>query len=286
MVRKKNKKVIKIAGRRRKIKGVGVDDRIMVVAVLVAIGIGLLIAFMPNAYKITIKGEVVGAVKDKKIIEAAKETVIAQLKSVYNADVKFEEDLQVKKYRAKKKDYIASDYLVSYMRKNMDILIAFKEIFVEGESIGIVTSDAEVEELKMELKKKYYGNAEVGEVDFGKKVEIKEVFAKESDLIAMDKLVLKCIATTPKTVEYEVKAGDTLSGIASSFGITVDSIRTANEGFTDVTVLKIGSILKANIYEPLLPLVIKEKAVDTEVDTEVGTEVGTEAEEKTETKGD
>ena len=282
MVRKKNKKVIKIAGRRRKIKGVAVDDRIMVVAVLVAIGIGLLLAFMPNAYKITIKGEVVGAVKDKKIIETAKESVIAQLKSVYNADVKFEEDLQVKKYRAKKKDYIASDYLVSYMRKNMDILIAFREIVVEGKSIGIVASDAKVEELKMELKKKYYGNAEIGEVDFGKKVEIKEVFAKESDLIAMDKLVLKCTATTPKTVEYEVKPGDTLSGIASSLGITIENIKSANEGFTDTTVLKIGSILKANIHEPLLPLVIKEKPVDTEL----GAETDTEVEEKTEIKAD
>ena len=165
----------------------------------------------------------------------------------------FEEELEIERYRAKKQDYIDQTYLISCMRKDMDILIGFKEIFVEGKSIGIVSSADEVEELKNQLKKKYYGNEDV-EVEFGKKVEVKDVFAKESDLISMDKLVQKCTTTTPKSITYTVQPGDTLSGIASKYNTTIDGIISANEGFTTQTVLRLGQEINANINEPMLSL--------------------------------
>lgn len=270
MVTRRNKKVIRIADRRRKGRSVRLDNRMMVLGIIVAIALGVLLTFIPNAYQISVKGTVVGAIKDKKIINNAKETVKNLLAAEYGTNVEFEEDLEIKKIKAKKEDYIDPNYLVSYMRKNMDILIEFKEIFVEGKSIGIVASVKEVEALKAELKNKYYPNKEV-EVEFGKNVEVKNKFAKESELISLDKLVEICTATTPKTVEYEVKAGDTLYGIALSLGITMDNIKAANEGLTDTTVLKLGSILKANIYEPLLPLKISKdlSVVNTEEENKV-----------------
>ena len=41
---------------------------------------------------------------------------------------------------------------------------------------------------------------------------------------------------------YTVKSGDTLSGIAAQFGITVDALRGANPGVTDT--IHIGDVLK------------------------------------------
>lgn len=245
----------------------GLDKRSMTIAIVVAIVIALFLAFKPNAYKISINGEFIGAIKDKRVIEGAKDTVITQLKSLYGTEVEFEEDLQVERYRAKKKDYIDQSYLISSMRSKMDILIGFKEIFVEGESVGIVTSQAEVETLKDELKKKYYGDKDV-EVEFGKQVEVKDVFAKEEDLISMDKLVQKCSTTTPKSITYTVQPGDTLSGIASKYNTTIDSIISANKGFSSQTVLQLGQVINANINEALLPLNIVEskKAVDTDAE--------------------
>lgn len=261
MAIRRDSKVIKLNSSRGIL---GVDRRYMIIAIIVASVIGLFLAFKPNAYKISMNGEFIGAIKDKRVIEGAKDTVITQLKSLYGTEVKFEEDLEVERYRAKKKDYIDQSYLISCMRSKMDILIGFKEVFVEGESVGIVASQADVETLKDELKKKYYGDKEI-EVEFGKQVEVKDIFAKEEDLISMDKLVQKCATTTPKSITYTVQAGDTLSGIASKYNTTIESIISANKGFSSQTVLQLGQVINANINEALLPLNIIESknVVDT-----------------------
>ncbi len=256
---RRSKKVIKISDRRKRGRTVRLDNHMIRVAVAVGVVVGILLTFMPNAYQISIDGNVVGAIKDKKVIEHAKETVKAQLKSEYGTNIKFEDDLILKRYKANKKDYIQPEYLVSYMRNTMDILIEFKEILVDGKSVGIVATDKDVEALKKALKQKYYGNKDV-EVAFDKDVKIVDTFAKESDLISIDRLVEICSVTTPKTVTYSVKAGDTLYGIALSLGITVDNLKSANPQLNDKAVLSIGDELKANIYEPLLPLKIIETA--------------------------
>ena len=117
--------------------------------------------------------------------------------------------------------------------------------------------------LKVELKKKYYGGKDV-KVEFGKDVEVKDVFAKEAYLISIDKLVQKCTVTTPKSVDYEIQSGDTLSGIATKYNTSIDNIIAANTEFTDKVVLRIGQSIKVNINEPLLPLkVVKEEAVES-----------------------
>lgn len=263
MAIKRESNVIKLS--RKRGLNVTSDRRMMTIAIIIASIIGLLLVFMPNAYKITINGEFIGAIKDKKVIEGAKATVITQLQGIYNAEVKFEEELQVERYRAKKKDYIDQNYLISSMRNKMQILIGFKEIFVEGESIGIVASQEDVETLKAELKKKYYGDKDV-QVDFDKKVEVKDVFAKEENLISMDKLVQKCTTTTPKSITYTVQPGDSLSSIADKYNITMDSIVSANQGFTKAVVLRVGQTINANINEPLLPLKIVATQAETDKD--------------------
>ena len=260
MARSSGQKVIKFnSARRKRSLDLKPDRKIMVIAIVIAALLGIWLAFRPNAYEISINGEVIGAIKDIKVIEAAKETVITQLKTEYQSDVKFEDDLELRRYRAKKRDYIDPTYLISCMRNNMQILVGFKEIYVEGDSVGIISSEEELETLKEELKKKYYGE-KVVKVEFGKKVELKDVFAKEADLVSMEKLVQKCTVTTPKSVDYEVQSGDTLSGIANKYNTTIDSIISANPEFTDEVVLRIGQAIKVNINEPLLPLtVVKEE---------------------------
>lgn len=284
MAVRKNNNVIKFKSPK---KGIGQNEekKIIVCAVIIAAIVGVLLTLLPNAYKISINGEFIGAIKDKKVIERAKDTVITQLKEQYKAEVQFEDELEIEKYKAKKKDYIDQTYLISCMRNRMDILIGFKEIFVEGKSIGIVASEEEVKELKNQLKKKYYGDKEV-EVEFGKKVEVKDVFAKEENLISMEKLVQKCTTTTPKSITYTVVAGDTLSGIASKYNTSIDSILSANPGFTSQTVLQLGQEINANINEPLLPLSIVDKqTVKVEDKAQDKTQDDT-TEEKVTDKGD
>ncbi len=269
MARGSGNKIIKFNQARRKYKlSFQLDKKIMVITIIVAAILGAWLAFRPNAYQISINGEVVGAIKDMKVIEVAKETVIAQLRTQYKSDVKFDDGLELKKYRAKKRDYIDPTYLIARMRNDMQILVAFKELYVDKESVGIIASEDELVVLKDELKKKYYGTKDV-QVEFGKEVEVKEVFAKESDLISIDKLVQKCTVTTPKTIEYEIQSGDTLSGIASKYNTSMDSIIAANPEFTDKVILRIGQMIKVNTNEPLLPLQVINNSEEVNENKEV-----------------
>ena len=269
MARSSGNKVIKLNQAKRKYKlNFQLDKKIMVIAIMVAAIFGAWLAFRPNAYQISINGEVVGAVKDMKVIEAAKETVIAQLRTQYKSDVKFDDGLELRKYRAKKRDYIDPTYLVTRMRSDMQILVAFKELYVDKEPVGIIASEDELVTLKDELKKKYYGTKDV-KVEFGKEVEVKEVFAKEDELISIDKLVQKCTITTPKSIEYEIQSGDTLSGIADKYNTSIDSIIAANPEFTDKVVLRIGQMIKVNTNEPLLPLQVINNSEEINNDKEV-----------------
>ncbi|PHV70192.1 hypothetical protein CS063_11990 [Sporanaerobium hydrogeniformans] len=252
-VAKKSHKVITLQGTRKKGKQKRKDQKILSIALLIALLIGVYLGFRPNAYEVSINGKVIGAVKEKAIIEKAKETVEAQLKTKYHAEISFEEEPVLRRYRAKKNDYVNPNYLVTAMRENLNVLIGFKEVVVEGKSIGILPSSEALEELKEELKVKYYGKKEV-EVEFAKKVELKDIFAKETSLTKMDKLVEKCLVTTPKTVSYEVQKGDSLWSIASSLGISIEALLAENEGLQENTVLQLGQTFKAKVHEPLLPL--------------------------------
>ncbi len=258
-VAKKNQKVIPLNGTRKKGKQKRKDHRIIWIALCFAATIGIFLGLRPNAYEVSINGKVIGAVKNKEIIEEAKQTVEAQLKTKYNAEISFEEEPILRKYRAKKNDYVNPSYLVTSMRENLNVLICFKEVLVEGKSIGIIASNKELEELKAQLKTAYYGNKEV-EVEFAKKVELRDIFAKETSLIKMERLVEKCLVTTPKEVTYVVQSGDSLWSIASQLGISLESFIAENEGLTENSILQVGQEFKAKVHEPLLPLkVISQK---------------------------
>ena len=254
-----SKKVIKLSHTRKRSKKLKIDQKILGLALLVAACIGVFLGLRPNAYQIIINGKEVGAIKDKQIIDEAKETVIAQLKGIYQANIKFEEDVTLKKYRAKKRDYIDPSYLVTYMRDNMNVLISFYQIEVEGKAIGIVASSKDLEELKERLKQEYYGDTE-SKVDFAKKVELKPIFAKESELTKMDLLVERCTATSSKIVEYKVEPGDSLSGIADRLKTSTEEITNKQGEPLNDSVVRIGETLKAKVYEPLLPLAINEES--------------------------
>lgn len=248
---KRKQNVINL-GRKRRRKWT-MDKQHKTYAIIVGIIIVLACLLIPNAYKITINGEFIGAVKHKKIIEGAKRTVLTQLENEYHVPVKFAEEVETKLYHAKRQDYIDQNYLISQMRTKLDILIGVKEVLVEGESLGMIANEEILEQLKQQLKERYYGDRNVA-VDFDKQVELKEVYAKESDLMTLAELVQKCIATTPRYITYTVKSGDSLSAIASRYNTTVESIINANPGLTKNTALRVGQEIKAHVNDPFLPI--------------------------------
>lgn len=221
--------------------------------------LGLLFAFWPNAYQVSIGEVVVGTLEKAEFIDNAKQTVIAQLENKYNTGVKLEneENIKIKKVRANQKSMITPNYLVTYMRENMDFMLEFQEMSVDNKKVGIIESKEVLEELLARLTKEYIGKTDQ-KVEFVNKVTLKPVFAKEKDLMPIEELVTKSIQTTEQVVEYEIAPGDSLYKIANKFKISLAKLIASNEGMTEKTTLSIGQKIKVNVDVPLLSVKVIE----------------------------
>lgn len=230
---------------------------------IIAIGAlgGTAFAFLPNAYAVSVDGEVIGYVDKKEYIDTALQTVEKQLENKYNTEVQIEGLDELKKVHASKKDMIDPNKLPSYLRENMDVTLKFQKLFVDGKEIAVIESEEVLDELKEELKDVYFDDKNV-KAEFKNKVKLEEVYTTEDELVDMETLVDLCKKRQRKEVTYTVADGDTLWGIASKLGIDVQSLIDANEGVTPK--LKIGQELKATVRIPVLGLeLIEEPAKET-----------------------
>lgn len=233
--------------RRNKVNGKRVAGVVIGLSVLAGVGF----AFMPNAYQVTINGEVVGALEKKEYVNTAIETVKAQLENTYDTKVTLEGVDQVKWVHASKKQMITPDYLASYLREKGDVELELRALKIDGEQIGIVKSDEVVDELLVALTEEYHDD-ETLKGKFTKEVTTEPVMAKESDLMDFEELVDVCTKTSKQQVTYVVEPGDVLSGIASKLNVNIASLLSANEGLTETSVLRIGQELKAEVKVPFL----------------------------------
>lgn len=217
---------------------------------------GTAFALLPNAYQVSVKGEIIGYVDKKEYVDTALDTVETQLENKYQTDVQIEGLDELKKVRAKKKDIIDPNKLPSYLRENMEVKLKFQKLIVDGKEIAIIESEKVLDELKEELKEAYFDDKNV-KAEFANEVKIEEIYTTEDKLVDMETLLDLCKKRQRKEVTYTVAQGDTLWAIATKLGIDVQSLIDANEGVT--TTLKIGQELKATVRIPVLGLELIEE---------------------------
>ncbi|OON98891.1 MAG: hypothetical protein ATN35_03100 [Epulopiscium sp. Nele67-Bin004] len=251
MARVKNKKVVYLNGKRKTNNFRKIGDVQKIALVAGAIFLGLVFAFWPNGYMVSIGGSTVGAIDSQDAIEKSLEAVIAGLSQTYNTNVKLtsEDDISVSRTRVTNRNKITTNYLMTYMRNNMDFELEFKELYVDGEKIGIIESEEMLDNLLKNLTKEYYGDSTI-KTEFANDIRLEAIFAKEDALISMEKLMEIATQTTPADVEYEIKAGDTLWSVATSLGITIADLVDANEGLTETSRIVIGKTLNAEVQIP------------------------------------
>lgn len=261
---KKSKTIYLSSAKRRRTKvtpkGLGIG------IVTVGILLGTAFALLPNAYQVSVEGEVIGVVSKKEYIETALQTVEKQLESKYKTEVEIEGLDEFKRVHAKKKDMIDPNNLPTYLRENMDITIKFQKLIVDGEEIAIIESPATLEELEDKLKEVYFDDKAVN-AQFTNEVKLEEVYTTEDKLVDMDTLVDLCKKRQRKEVTYTVKQGDSLWEIATKFNLTVDDLVGTNEGLT--TNLKIGQEIKANVRVPVLGMELIKEEPKVEVKEEI-----------------
>ncbi|HHX63216.1 MAG TPA: hypothetical protein GX707_21265, partial [Epulopiscium sp.] len=113
------------------------QQMIIIVAALVAIIIGMILARRPNAYQVSIGDHVLGIVKGEQVPDQSLEVVVASLKEKYQSEVKIITQPQIEPIRASKKKLITPDYLISQLKENVDYEIKMVDFIIDGTSVGI-----------------------------------------------------------------------------------------------------------------------------------------------------
>ncbi len=244
---------------------------------------GAAMAVLPNAYRMTIDGQVVAIAGKKEYIDAALNTIEVQLQNQYGTAVKLGEIDEVKKVHASKKELTDPSKLATYLREALPVEVEFQKLIVDNKEIGIIESEATLDLLMEELKGKYFRDKEVN-ARFVNDIELEPVFTTEDSLIDMKELVNLASQRNKEIIEYTVVPGDSLWLIADKLGASMLDILSQNDGMTETSTLRIGQTINVQIKVPVIGLeIIEPEAPEIETTGETaGEATGEETAEKAE----
>lgn len=115
-------------------------------------------------------------------------------------------------------------------------------LYVDGELVAVNESENDLIDLLDSIKEPYLSDTTGETVNFLKTVEIIKGVYPKNQLSDIDEI--RSLLVVPEdSVTYTVKKGDTASGIADKFSLSVASLKTFNKGI-NVSKLKVGQQIK------------------------------------------
>ena len=274
----RKKKGIIFLDKKRKKKGVGLpvpmpkkgitlkklekrQQMIIILAAIVAIILGTILARRPNAYQVSLGEKVLGIVKGDQVPDQSLEVVIASLKDKYQSEVKLINQPKIEPVRASRKKLITPDYLIAQLKENIDYEIKMVDLVIDGKSMGVFASKAEAEKLIQEIVNKYIpeGVTAIKEAGLAAKVSFDPIFAKEDRLVDPERLYDQLTKTKEEGRIYIIAPGDNLWLIAEKNDMTVEELLKINPNITEKTVLQIDQEINVKIDKPEVSVKVVEE---------------------------
>lgn len=243
---------------------------IILLAVVVAVMIGVVLVVRPNAYQVQVGDKVLGVVKGKEVPGQSLEVVMASLKEQYKADVRMVTKPEVKKVRASKKKQVTADYLIAQIKDHIEYEIKMVELLVDGKSKGIFRSKAEIDQLiqrivDKSMPKEIKDLKRITEAKLDAEVDYKSVYVSEDQLSDPDKVYESLTKTKEEGQIYTLVSGDNLWIVAEKNKMEMAELLDLNPGMTEESVLQIGQELNVKIDKPEVSvLIIEEYKIEEE----------------------
>lgn len=89
-------------------------------------------------------------------------------------------------------------------------------------------------------------------IDFGEKVEISETYLPSTLVASLEEAKADVTGDVARSAVYEVTSGDTLSGIASKYGLSTQQLISINGLSGEDAVIRPGDVLSVTVAEPKL----------------------------------
>ncbi len=133
-----------------------------------------------------------------------------------------------------------------------DVLAEASGLFVDGTYIGAVTARTELEAMLERLRTAGDDGTECKPSAFKQKVEILDGAYPKDTILTVYLVEEKLKTQKNEPVQYTVKSGDTLIGIAHSCGLTLGELRERNPAYESTDILHIGDVLTIEHASALL----------------------------------
>ncbi|MGB9840517.1 peptidoglycan DD-metalloendopeptidase family protein [Thermovenabulum sp.] len=228
----------------------------LVIFLLVAIA-----SLRSGAYIITCNGQELGGVKDKAILEKAKQKLTEKYRETYGSDIIVEGEFTFLPLRKENVQFLNEEELALLIEKSASLKTKAIAININGKDVAFA-KNLETAQQILEDVKKYYVDMVPGELV---KVESPDAIKLEEKAVELEKILgdteLKqlLINGTPEFKEYKVAQGDTLWAIAKKNGVSLEKLVEANPHLKSADRLSPGDKIYLEERKPLLNFTVVKK---------------------------
>lgn len=96
-------------------------------------------------------------------------------------------------------------------------------------------------------------------INFSEDIEIVETYVPDTQIISLEEAIEMVTKEKEENKIYEVVQGDTLSGIASMYDLTLDELLAMNPDFSVEKYIQIGDRINVTVPEPELSVIVQEQ---------------------------
>lgn len=152
---------------------------------------------------------------------------------------------------------------ISYDIVRADILAKYTDnvmLAVDGQATEETASEAEI----------FSEPDHILKISFEQNIDITETYVPSSHIMTLEEATELVTKEKESNKIYEVAAGDTLSGIATQFDLTLEELLAMNPDYSEENYIRIGDLITVTVPEPELSvIVIEQKQYEEDYDLPV-----------------
>nr|WP_315021329.1 M23 family metallopeptidase [uncultured Aminipila sp.] len=186
-----------------------------------------------TAYEYSYNGRTLGMVKKQEDVLKIVDIVSQQLSKEHNAEINIdkEQDIAFKRVVAINKDIDDTEAVLKRLTYMKNMNATAYGIYVNDIRVAIVDSKKTAKDILDNIQAMYLvtsGDIDYKKVSFKEKVMLKEIDTKLGRIQNIDTVMQKLLTGAISQQVHIVATGDTLSGIARTYGMSISELREAN----------------------------------------------------------
>ncbi len=254
--------------RNRKAKEIRGKKRITALCILFCISLLVLIGLKISKKNImiSVNGNHIGVVEDsdeaRRLLEQVKKEMTLEAGAL---DIQFNEKVETISIKENKEAIDKDEEIIVGLKHSLTYKVKSFAVVIGGVERVILENEDQVNRIFNAVKDEYddedkdkeldfFNSQKLIEEHFNGDVRIEAKFVDKKDILT-DEEAVEILGRVEKEQVYTVRSNETVWTIAQKHSITVEEILSANEGFTENEILRVGQQINLVVPMPLLAVI-------------------------------